>query len=368
MKKRIVLSMTIILILVSGCTKPPIKIGYIADLSTTNSQLGIDARNAVELYIRALNESGGIKGREVQLVIKDDKADPEYALSMHNEFKKEDVQFVLGHLVSSMYTAVNESASEDLLFVSPSMSTTNLTGIDDFFLRTSPVNDLQADAYVQYAVDNKIENLLILYDTINENYTRTVAERIQDLYAENNLKHVTLMEFNSSNEDIDAIYTKIQPLSYDNLFVLAQSTTSAYIFQYAKRDNPDIGTFSVSWSMTNDFIENGGEAVKGTIFVGIHKPASPSASYQAFVDSYTDYYNTEPTFISMLAYDAIDVLCQGLEQASELTPVSVKDTILEFNEFNGLQETFSIDDFGDASRKYQLYILDDNEFVPLQNN
>ena len=35
-------------VFLSGCSKQPIKIGFIGDLTSKNSQLSIDARNAVE--------------------------------------------------------------------------------------------------------------------------------------------------------------------------------------------------------------------------------------------------------------------------------------------------------------------------------
>ncbi len=59
------------LLAISGCggeegeaTKEPIKIGVVLSESGANEPLGKPERNAIELFVKRLNESGGIKGHD----------------------------------------------------------------------------------------------------------------------------------------------------------------------------------------------------------------------------------------------------------------------------------------------------------------
>ncbi len=71
----VILISTILAIMSPGCTKTkePIKIGLTTTLTGTSSTSGIHARNAAMLAVEQINESGGINGRLVKLIVRDDK-------------------------------------------------------------------------------------------------------------------------------------------------------------------------------------------------------------------------------------------------------------------------------------------------------
>ena len=78
------------------------KLTRASDLSSKSSQLGVDARNAAQLYINEVNDTGGINGHPVELVVKDDGSDKNKAVLAHNDFNDEGVNYVIGHLTSDM--------------------------------------------------------------------------------------------------------------------------------------------------------------------------------------------------------------------------------------------------------------------------
>lgn len=359
----------LVIFLFAGCSKAkePIKIGFIGDISTKNSQLAIDARNAVEYYINKINEDGGIKNHHVELIVKDDQANLEVALKMHEEFKEENVLFVLGHMNSNMVEAMMKSSGDDLLFFSPTISTTVLTGIDDYIFRSPSADDRQAELFFEYASNQKIQDLVIVYDLMNKVYTETVAERIIDLYETSDLTVAGVVEYDTRIDQLSDVVKKIKALEYKNILIIAQATDSAYFMQEIKKEKPDVSTYSVSWSMTDDFIQNGGKAVNGTVFIGLYKPESETIEFTEFVKAFEKKYAYEPSFVSVLAYDAIYSLIEGIEKADTITPTSVKEALIDIGMFEGLQETFYLDEFGDSNRQYMMYELVDTEFVPMRD-
>ncbi|MFQ3548041.1 MAG: ABC transporter substrate-binding protein, partial [Termitinemataceae bacterium] len=71
--------------LIGSCSPRPIKVGFIGGLSGFNSDLGIAGRNGATLAIEAINTSGGIRGKKLQLIVKDDQQNPETAQRVFKE-------------------------------------------------------------------------------------------------------------------------------------------------------------------------------------------------------------------------------------------------------------------------------------------
>ena len=349
-----------------GCEKEPIKIGFIGSLTSKNSQLSIDARNAISLGIDQVNANGGIDGRKLELVVKDDGADPEVALEKHTEFMNEGVHLILGHTTSNMAEVVLKSQSEDLLFLSPSMSASSLKEKDDYFIRTAPQTDHQAFTFFDLMDKLSLNKAVIVYDLMNAEYTENLAEYAQALSKDRNDYELTLIPFDSRSDDLKLVSEKV--LDNENtemVWMISQAIDTAVLSQLLKNKNPNLTLSSVSWSMTEDLFLNGGKAVEGMYFIGLNKAEFPSEAYISFKKDFENKYQYEPTFISVLTYDAFHVMVDALRQADSDSPKAVKQVILEGGSIDGLEETFEIDDYGDCNRKYLIYQIINDEFVPL---
>ena len=77
-----VLAIAIVGVVHLGCeSKKPIIIGFIGGTSVRVADLGISGLDAVQLTVEHFNKAGGIGGRRVQLIIRDDQQDPDVAQS-----------------------------------------------------------------------------------------------------------------------------------------------------------------------------------------------------------------------------------------------------------------------------------------------
>ncbi|MEZ5584870.1 MAG: ABC transporter substrate-binding protein [Candidatus Competibacteraceae bacterium] len=65
---------------VLGCRAPePIGIGFVGGTSGRGADLGIAGRDAVLLAVQLRNQTGGVAGRKVNVLIRDDEQKPEVA-------------------------------------------------------------------------------------------------------------------------------------------------------------------------------------------------------------------------------------------------------------------------------------------------
>ena len=85
MKTRHFIIILFSLLLASCGRENDIKIGFSAGMSGKKSQLGVSARKSVRLAVDEVNEKGGIKGRKIRLITRDDRSDPETGFRVDRE-------------------------------------------------------------------------------------------------------------------------------------------------------------------------------------------------------------------------------------------------------------------------------------------
>jgi branched-chain amino acid transport system substrate-binding protein len=75
----------------------PVRVGLIAPLTGGSADFGNSVRLGAELAVREINESGGLLGRPLELVVRDDKANPDEGRKVSEDLVlKEKVDFTVG--------------------------------------------------------------------------------------------------------------------------------------------------------------------------------------------------------------------------------------------------------------------------------
>ncbi len=118
----------LILALTIGCDKK-ILIGVSLPLSGPNAETGKEMLQAVQLHVDSINEKGGIGGKKVGLVIKDDEDDPAKVKKAAEELAgNSNVVGVIGHLNSPTVIAAAEVYDKtDLVAITPVSTNTDLS-------------------------------------------------------------------------------------------------------------------------------------------------------------------------------------------------------------------------------------------------
>jgi ABC-type branched-subunit amino acid transport system substrate-binding protein len=101
-----------------GVTDKTITLGILTDLSGVFAVLGKTVTQGAQLYFNQLNQSGGICGRQVKLVIKDDSYDVQKAVGLYADMKDS----VLGMeqlLGSPINAALKQNIESDKMFTIP---------------------------------------------------------------------------------------------------------------------------------------------------------------------------------------------------------------------------------------------------------
>lgn len=160
-----------------GCGEAPrITIALAGPLSESR---GISTRQGAELAVREINASGGLRGRAVELVTRDDQGDPDLAVAIATELAADPgVVAVVGHFTSSAALAaasVYGNAAEPLLNISPSASSARLSAAGPFTFRICPTDSVHGARLADWAFEGLgTSRAAIIYE--NDDYGRGLRD------------------------------------------------------------------------------------------------------------------------------------------------------------------------------------------------
>ena len=104
-----------------GVTDDEILVGNIQDLSGPMAYLGGELKHGAELYIRHVNESGGVYGRKISMITEDHQYNPAMSLAAAKKLLDRDGVFCLFNVIgtataSALFNLVDE---QGVPFIAP---------------------------------------------------------------------------------------------------------------------------------------------------------------------------------------------------------------------------------------------------------
>ena len=366
--KNIIVAITLLILLLAGaagCRKPePIKLGFVSGLTGRSSDLGTAGRNGALLAVEEANESGGLDGRIIELITRDDKNDPAAAVKADRELIDAGVTAIIGHMTSSMTLAALPLINkEQVLMVSPTASTEEIAGIDDYFFRVMSTNKAETDSLAGHAFYTQgLKEVAVLFDLANSGYTEGFFNNFKVEFEKLGGTIIFSKGFTSGKDfSFSALAAEILAADTGGVLIVAGALDTAMICQQLRNKNFTGVIIPCGGAMTPELISHGGSAVQGLVFSQQFDQNSTSPDYRRFKSDYRSRFGNEPNFASVYAYDAVRVILEALSIDSD--PDNLKDTIIAKGAFSGLQGDFQIDRYGDTFFQRILLTITDGQFT-----
>lgn len=340
-------------------------IGLSAQLTGSQAELGVQQRNGVQLAVEQSNETGGIAGRKISLIINDDCGIPEEAQFGDNELIKDGAIAIIGHTTTTQtLEGLKVTNPANVVMIAPTASTQELSGLDDYFFRVSPSHKKSTRILAKHIYkDDKITNINIIYDRDNSGYCETYIEAFEDEFQALGGKIIDKVNFSSKNHpDFYPLLSKLNKSKTEGLLILASDIDTALIAQRIRVMDKKISMFASSWAQTETLISNGGNEVEGMEIEQVYDLNSQSPTFIDFKSSYKDRFGNEPSFGAIYSYEATLVLIDALKKTHG-NKNGLKQALLETKNFNGLTDSFSFDKFGDVERPWYLSTIHNKEFI-----
>lgn len=352
----------------TACTPPePINLGFIGGLSGRVADLGIEGRNGALLAIEQRNKAGGIGGRQVVLIAEDDQQNPEVARQAVGKLIDSKVAAIIGPMTSAMAVATVPLVNKaQMVMISPTTTTNDLTALDDYFFRIlSPTRSYAVKSANHHFSQLGLHRMAAIYDLRNQAYTESWLDDYSAAFNAAGGKLVERMSFSSGNEThFSNLARHLLAAKPDGVLLIANSVDAALLAQQLRRINPSIAIAASEWSATERLIELGGRAVEGMMIAQFLDRQSQQPSYIEFRKQYAERFSKEPGFAGLTAFDATNVVMDAL--TSQRASQTLKQALLSRKTFAGAQSPVVFDDFGDANRDTFMTTIKNGAFVVLR--
>lgn len=362
----------LLLIVVSGCDRlksEPIRIGFIGGLTGRTASLGIAGRDGSLLAVEQVNLAGGINGRKIELIIKDDQQDETAGLMAVGELIAAKIPVIVGPMTSSMamvmVPVVNQGGT---LLVSPTASTRQLGNLDDNFVRVYPQCMDMATALANYVVkEQNLKQFAIIYDLGNRAFTEDWKDCFASHYKSLGGEILTEVSFVSGGEhSFSQIVAQALTSNPAGLLILANSLDTAMFSQQVMKMGIDLSLFASEWSMTRDLLQSGGRSVEEIKLFHTYNEYSKKPEYLEFKKAFGERFGREPSFPAIHAYDAMQLVIAGLRKGAQ-DGEQIKNAILNLDAYNALQGSIKLNRYGDIKRDLFLTVVQEGEFKVLSH-
>lgn len=356
----------VLCIVLSGCgDTEPLKIGFVGELSGRRSEIGVSVRNAVQFKVDQVNAAGGVKGRQIELIVHDNAGNREQCETIITSMIDQGIEFIVGPLLSQMAEpAVKAIEGKNVLLVSPTMSTDYLTGKDDNILRTSATTTMQGNILAQHSLKSNIKSVSVIYDLSNQKYTELLYKAYAKKAADSGISIPQVLTIDKTNHPkMLPLAKQIAEAGTDGVLMCLSAVDAANLAQQLRKIGSTAKFYGVSWSQTDDLLQHGGRAIEGMVLISTRQYGVKNAALEKFKDDYIARYNENPSFVSAKGYDSMGLLIYGLENAAEMSPPAVKSTIISSEGFQGAEKWVKVDQFGDVLSGYHLVVVRDGKYT-----
>jgi branched-chain amino acid transport system substrate-binding protein len=309
-----------------------IKIGVVQPLSGAFAASGTDVTEGAKIAVDQINASGGVLGKQLELVIQDTKSNPTEAASASERLIVRDkVPVLLGASASTATLAVMPKLMEYKvpMLVETSSSSKITTAGNPYIFRIAPPSEVEAVVFGKMVKRAAIKKADFL--AVNNDWGRGTAEEFAKMLKENGIA-VGLVEYmDASAVDMSAQLAKIKNSGSDTLFV----TTAVEQLSLVLKEASDLGLqariISTGGSQNPDqLIQNAGKAADGSWHLVFFAPWSPEAAPNAAAaKSFIDEWNKRKLPFggltsSFRGYDGIRAIAEAIKIAGNVDPEAIR--------------------------------------------
>jgi branched-chain amino acid transport system substrate-binding protein len=351
-------------LVLTGCSQAPVAVGFLGGLTGSAADLGVGGRDGALLAVEQANARGGVGGRLVSLRVFDDGQQPERLASIWPSIESAGLVAMVGPMTSSVAAQWLPLANQaQLLTVSPTVTSSRFSGMDDHFFRViSSTREYASLSARHHLAVGQWRRYALVLDASNQAYTFSWAEHFEAAVRAHGGEVVGTVTFlRDADTALGDVLDPVLAASPEALVVVANATDTAHLAQLLRQSGATLPLLGAEWAATPQLLLAGGRAVEGMLLAQYMDRESQAPRYLAFEGEFRRRYGRAPGFGEVAAYDAMQVVLAGLDQQRPGEPL--KHTLLRLRRFQGVQQDIVFDGYGDSQRALAMTRVSNGRFV-----
>lgn len=299
----------------------PVRIGFICPFTGGSQDFGRSAKLGAELAVKEINEVGGFLGRPIELVARDDKANPDEGRRISEELVlKEKVDFTIGFCNTGVaLKSLDVFQNNKHLLVVPvstgSAVTATYPAAQSYIFRMSARDTLQAAVIVDDVLKRGLKNVALFADRTG--YGEGGLKDVERFLAEKGVKPVYVARFDIGVKSLVDEAKAAKAAGADVLIAYTVGPEQAVVAQARSQagfTGPHYGPWPASFRTV---IDKAGAAAEGVIMVQTIIPDISNERRSSFIARLKRQAGGEPVGSLMAAaqsYDAVQLMLRVLFQ------------------------------------------------------
>ena len=314
----------------------PIKIGVSGPFTGGSSSMGVSMRDGVKLAIAEINKAGGVLGRPLEAVERDDEARNEVGVQIAQELiNKEKVVATVGYINTGVALASQRFYQEAEIPVFNNVATGTVITQQfakeraNYVFRNAAPDVIQAPMIVDEAITRRgFKKPAILADSTN--YGQLGRDDLEKALAAKGVKAVATEKFNIGDTDMTAQLLRAKEAGADVILTYGIGPELAQIANGQAKLGwkvPLVGSWTLSMA---NFIDTSGANGNGAVMPQTFIQLGNTPKRTAFIKAYQDAYKIDrmPSPVSAAqGYDSVYLLAAAIKQAGGTDGRKIKDAL-----------------------------------------
>lgn len=342
----------------------PIVIGTSLPLTGEFSQPGQAAEQGYEVWVEMTNADGGLLGRDVELIVKDDASNQNTIVADYNALIGQDkVDLLLGTFSSLLNLPASAVAEKNrMLYVEPAGGSPELfsRGFEYLFFAQQSTADRQGLLFAEYVagLPEGERPETAAYPTLDDPFAMPVVEGMREILEGAGIETVYSETYAIDTKNFDSIVSSMRNADPDMVVHGAQFEDGIGMTRaMLKADfTPDVLFQTNAPSFRQQFEDGiGAENTEGVTFGVSHSPEADSEGNQEFVDKYEEMFGTrEVPEDAADAYAAGQVLAAAVEAVGSIDDQTALADWLRENEVTTILGDLSWNDDGSPTGDFLI--------------
>lgn len=363
MKAKLCLLMVLVMftMIFAGCSgtgSNTIKVGGMYEVTGGQATFGTSAVNGAKLAIKEINAKGGLLGKQVELVVGDNKSEPSEAANITTKLITQDkVVAVMGSTTSSTtIAATNVAMSNKIPLISAAATNPKVTVDDngtvkDYIFRACFIDPFQGTVAANFALNTLKAKTAVIYVDNSSDYSKGLSKFFRESFTKGGGQIVAEEAYLQKDQDFKVILTKIQSLKPDIIYVPGYYEEVGKIVKQAR----ELGITAAilggdGWDSPKLVEIAGPEALNNTFITNHYSPEDKSPAVSEFVTKYKAEYGQVPDAMAALGYDTMMLLAEAITKANSVEPAKIKDALAAIKDFKAVTGNITINNTHDAAK------------------
>ena len=330
-----------------------IVVGAYLSLTGADSTFGADTRLGIELALEQVNASGGVRGKQVRLVVADDKSLPgETTQKVQELIDREKVIAILGEVASSRSMIGGLLANAKRVpMVTPSSTAVDVTKGRPYVFRTCFTDAQQGEAAARFVFERQHKTRVGILYTAQDTYASGLANRFAQSFEALGGHVVAVKAYQLGETNYTTYLRELWAAKPEAIFAPVYYKDMVPIARQAKSEGIPGSIFvgGDAWD-SDDLLAGAGAELEGSFFTNHYAPDVPWENSRVFHDAYVARYGREPGSIGAQGYDAARLLFAAIDRATSLDRDAVRDALAATRYFRGATGTITIDAHHNANK------------------